>query len=114
MIFINVYNEIQVFSLQKYEPVSKSQLKKVQKIWVRECYKEADKKNELDEAEQNRVKNLEEAKQIKILEDQSLPKAKRIKIDVAPNNVETRVKIYGWVHRLRRQGTYSSLYLILN
>lgn len=66
---------------KKYELIAKSQLKKVQKIWLRETYKEADAaKREKDDAEK-RTKNLEEAKQIVITEDKSLPEAKKIKIN---------------------------------
>lgn len=62
----------------QYEEASKSQLKKVQKIWVREKYKQDDKvKKEAEDAEK-RSKNLEEAKKIIIVEDKSLPEAKKI------------------------------------
>ncbi|PSN45261.1 Asparagine--tRNA ligase, partial [Blattella germanica] len=88
----------------KYEPAAKSQLKKIQKIWVRESYKGADKaKREIEDATK-RSKNLEEAKNIHIKEDLSLPKAKRIRIIDGKENRNIRVKINGWVHRLRRQG----------
>lgn len=89
---------------QKFEPASKSQLKKVQKIWMREQYKNADKQKKLQEDEEKRLKNLEEAKAIVIEEDPSLPTAKRIKINQAADHRDERIKIYGWVHRLRRQG----------
>lgn len=65
---------------QKYEEASKSQLKKIQKIWVREKYKQDDKaKKEAEDAEK-RNKNLDDAKKIVIEEDKSLPEAKKIKI----------------------------------
>ena len=38
-----------------------------------------------------------------IEEDKSLPEAKRIKISEGEGFREQRVKIFGWVHRLRRQ-----------
>lgn len=64
----------------KYEEASKSQLKKIQKLWVREKYKQDDKtKKEAEDAEK-RNKNLDEAKKIVITEDKSLPVPKRIKI----------------------------------
>lgn len=88
----------------EFEPAAKSQLKKIQKIWVREGYKTSEKsKREEDDAEK-RAKNLEEAKKIKIQEDSSLPKALHIKIRDGEKHRDTRVKVYGWVHRLRRQG----------
>ena len=39
-----------------------------------------------------------------IEEDKSLPQAQRIKIRQVAEHKGKRVKIYGWVHRLRRQG----------
>ena len=51
-----------------------------------------------------REKNLEEAKKIVVEEDKSLPAAKLIKILTSANERENRVKVFGWVHRLRRQG----------
>ncbi|XP_047003301.1 asparagine--tRNA ligase, cytoplasmic [Schistocerca americana] len=89
---------------QRYEPAAKSQLKKIQKIWTRENYKKADAAKKEEEDAEKRAKNLEEAKKIVIKQDESLPKAKEIKIKSAPSSCDTRVKIYGWVHRLRRQG----------
>ncbi|XP_023246501.1 asparagine--tRNA ligase, cytoplasmic [Copidosoma floridanum] len=89
---------------KKYELAAKSQLKKVQKIWVREQYKSEDKQKKLQEDEEKRIKNLEEAKSIVIKEDKSLPEAILVKINRAQKHIEQRVKIFGWVHRLRRQG----------
>lgn len=86
---------------KKFEPASKTQLKKIQKIFVRESHKSQDKK------EPEKVDNaalLEEGKKIVIEEDPSLPKAKSIKILQSKEHRNQRVKIYGWVHRLRRQG----------
>jgi len=90
--------------LQKYEPAAKSQLKKIHKIWMREGYKVAEKFKKEEEDAVKRAKNLEEAKAILIKEDVSLPKAKVIKIVDGKENRGSRVKINGWVHRLRRQG----------
>ncbi|KAF5305168.1 hypothetical protein FQR65_LT07786 [Abscondita terminalis] len=88
----------------KFVPASKSQLKKIQKLFVRDQHKQADKlKKEEDDAEKC-LKNLEEAKKIIIEEDKSLPAAKTIKIQEGIENRDDRVKIYGWVHRIRRQG----------
>ncbi|KYM87829.1 Asparaginyl-tRNA synthetase, cytoplasmic [Atta colombica] len=89
---------------KKYEPASKSQLKKIQKIWVREQYKKDEKEKKLLEDEEKRLKNLGEAKSIVIEEDKTLPEAKEIKIKQAIDHRDQRVKLYGWVHRLRRQG----------
>jgi len=89
---------------KKYEPAAKSQLKKIQKIWMREGYKGAEKFKKEEEDAVKRAKNLEEAKGILIKEDVSLPKAKLIKIADGKENRGSRIKINGWVHRLRRQG----------
>lgn len=89
---------------EKYEVAAKSQLKKIQKIWVRENYKSADKEKREAEDAEKRDKNLEEAKKIVISEDPSWSKAEKIRIFEGGDNRGKRVKIYGWVHRLRRQG----------
>lgn len=64
----------------KFEEAAKSQLKKIQKIWVRENYKQQDKLKKEEEDAVRREKNLEEAKKIVLEEDKGLPEAKRIKI----------------------------------
>lgn len=89
---------------QKYELAAKSQLKKIQKIWVRENYKSAEKSKKEEEDAEKRLKNMEEAKKIVISEDKSLPEAKLIKIVDGEKHRNERVKLFGWVHRLRRQG----------
>lgn len=89
---------------KKFEEISKSQLKKVQKIWARENVKNAEKAKLEEEHAEQRLKNLEEAKKIVIEEDTSLPKAKPIKISQCKQYRDERVKVFGWVHRLRRQG----------
>lgn len=61
---------------------------------------------EKKEAEDNlrREKNLEEAKKITIKNDPSLPEPKCVKIHALEEYRGQRVKVFGWVHRLRRQG----------
>ena len=88
----------------KFEAAAKSQLKKVQKIWARELQKNQDKQKKLQEDEEKRVKNLDDAKAVIIEEDKSLPTATRIKINESTDHRDKRVKLFGWVHRLRRQG----------
>ncbi|XP_013193306.2 asparagine--tRNA ligase, cytoplasmic [Amyelois transitella] len=89
---------------QKYEVVAKSQLKKIQKIWVRECHKAADKAKAEEESHEKRSQNLEEAKKIVLKLDPKLPKAKVLKISEAGEYRGKRICVRGWVHRLRRQG----------
>ncbi|XP_042879700.1 asparagine--tRNA ligase, cytoplasmic-like isoform X2 [Penaeus japonicus] len=89
---------------QKYEVIAKSQLKKLTKLWKDECKKiEARLKKEKEDAEK-RAKAIEEAKKIVITEDKSLPAPTCIKIRDGKEHRGKRVKINGWVHRLRRQG----------
>ncbi|XP_071845953.1 asparagine--tRNA ligase, cytoplasmic-like [Apostichopus japonicus] len=89
---------------EKWEEASQAQRKKVGKLFVREQAKTAEReKKEAADAER-REKNLEEAKKITIKEDPSLPAAKKIKIRDTKEHRNVRVKLHGWVHRLRRQG----------
>lgn len=88
----------------KYEVAAKSQLKKIQKLWVRDNNKSADKSKREEGDALKRQQNLEEAKQIVIKEDPSWPTAIRIRIEKGEESRNVRVRIYGWVHRLRRQG----------
>lgn len=103
--FPTIYVDIKAENaLEPYEIAAKSQLKKIQKIWQRENVKNADRAQREQEDAKKRDQNMEEAKQIKISEDPSWPSAKRIKIIDGPENRTDRIRIYGWVHRLRRQG----------
>lgn len=54
-------------------------------------------------AESEEAKRLEDAKAIKIVEDTSLPTACKIKIRASESSRGTRVRVSGWVHRLRSQ-----------
>lgn len=83
-------------------------MKKNQKFWVRENHKNAEKAKKEEEDAAKRNKNLEDAKKLIISEDSTLPVANLIKIKNAIEHRNSRVKIYGWVHRLRRQGICSS------
>ncbi|ESN91810.1 hypothetical protein HELRODRAFT_108539 [Helobdella robusta] len=91
---------------KKFEPITKSQLKKFKKMYVAQAWKQKEK----EEAVANSVPTysesqaLEEAKNIKIELDTSLPEPLKIKIKDSTDHRCKRVKIYGWVHRLRRQG----------
>lgn len=63
-----------------YDAAAKSQLKKIQKIWVRENYKAADKAKAEEESSDRRQQNLEDAKKVFLTEDASLAQAKLVKI----------------------------------
>ncbi|KAK7075186.1 Asparagine--tRNA ligase, cytoplasmic [Halocaridina rubra] len=97
---------------QKYEVIAKSQLKKVTKLWKDEKMKlEARLAKEKADAEKRAIA-LEEAKNVTIEEDKSLPPATCIKIGQGKEFRDKRVEIHGWVHRLRRQGK-SMMFLVL-
>ncbi|KAJ6632632.1 Asparagine--tRNA ligase, cytoplasmic [Pseudolycoriella hygida] len=91
-------------SSEQYELAAKSQLKKIQKLWQRDKQKESSKSQKEEEDAKKREQNLEEAKKVVITQDPSLPAAKQIKIFDGSQYRGVRVKINGWVHRLRRQG----------
>jgi len=87
-----------------FELIAKAQLKKMIKLFAQEKRKqEEQKKREAEKAAQHE-KNLEEAKSIVIEEDKTLPVPTRIKIRDTADLRDKRVKIHGWVHRLRQQG----------
>ncbi|KAK8747770.1 hypothetical protein OTU49_016592 [Cherax quadricarinatus] len=88
----------------KYEIIAKSQLKKLTKLWKDECKKLEARLKKEKEDEEKRTKALEEARKVTISEDPSLPPALCIKIRDGKQYRNKRVKVNGWVHRLRRQG----------
>lgn len=87
-----------------FDVIAKAQLKKMTKLFEQDKRKQENKKKQEAEKAAQHEKNLEEAKKIVIEEDKSLPVAKKIKIRDTPANRTERVKINGWVHRLRQQG----------
>ncbi|XP_065313346.1 asparagine--tRNA ligase, cytoplasmic-like [Gordionus sp. m RMFG-2023] len=102
--FPSIYVDAKENNSSSYELVSISQLKKMKKIWQNEVKKLAKKKEKESEDVEKREKNLEEAKKIVIYQNPSLLKPSIIKIKEAIKYCNARVKIYGWIHRLRRQG----------
>lgn len=97
---------------KRWAEASKSQLKKIKKIWVGEQYKQDRADDRVKKDAEMRRKNLEEAKSITIKEDPSLPTAKKIKINEAVSHRGQRVKVSGWVHRLRQQGKVLTFILL--
>lgn len=95
-----------VFKIEdnEYQEISASALKKARK-GAEGLKKKALKQKELDaKRQQQQAENAAKqmaALDIKIEEDKSLPAAHRVKINKAPEFVGQRVKVYGWVHRLR-------------
>nr|XP_004654826.1 asparagine--tRNA ligase, cytoplasmic isoform X2 [Jaculus jaculus] len=97
---------------ERWDIISKSQMKNIKKMWHREQMK--NESREKKEAEDNlrREKNLEEAKKITIKNDPNLPEPTRVKICALEGFRGQRVKVFGWVHRLRRQGK-NLMFLVL-
>jgi len=97
---------------QQYEPIAKAQLKKVTKIWKEEQRKKEARKKKEEEDAKKKAANLEAASKIKVEEDPSLPTPTTAKIRDLVALRGTRVKVFGWVHRLRRQGQ-NMLFLVV-
>ncbi|XP_014663965.1 PREDICTED: asparagine--tRNA ligase, cytoplasmic-like isoform X2 [Priapulus caudatus] len=102
--FPAIHVNVKIDGMNTFTPVSQSQLKKAKKLFQQELKKIEKKAQKEAEDAERREKNLEEAKKIVIKEDASLPTAMEIKIRDGDKHRDTRVKVYGWVHRLRRQG----------
>ncbi|CAG8443551.1 3674_t:CDS:2 [Ambispora leptoticha] len=84
-----------VFAIQKHGENIKIQLRKTSE----EEYKD------ISGAAFKKAKNhVLESKKIVLTQDSTLPEAKKIKIRESINRRDTRVKISGWVHRIRIQG----------
>jgi len=95
-----------------YQLIAKAQLKKMTKLYAQEKRKLEEKKKRDAEQEIERAANLEAAKNIVIEQDMTLPAPTTIKIRDGASHREKRVKINGWVHRLRTQGK-NLMFLVL-
>lgn len=94
------FKDISGAALKKAKKSLAEQQKKAKKLEEQKSKQDADlKKKQEDEA-----KALEYAKSVVLTEDKSLPEAQQIKIRQAVVNRGKRVKVSGWVHRLRVQG----------
>lgn len=94
------YKDISGAALKKAKKTFAEQQKKQKKLLEQQQKQDDDlKKKAEDEA-----KALEYAKSIVLKEDESLPKAEKIKIRQSTQSRNKRVKVSGWVHRLRVQG----------
>lgn len=97
---------------ERWDVISKSQMKNIKKMWHREQMKSESREKKEAEDNLRREKNLEEAKKITIKNDPSLPEPKCVKIHSLEGYRGQRVKVFGWVHRLRRQGK-NLMFLVL-
>uniref|UniRef100_A0A669D8T1 Asparaginyl-tRNA synthetase 1 n=1 Tax=Oreochromis niloticus TaxID=8128 RepID=A0A669D8T1_ORENI len=96
---------------ERWAVISKTQMKNAKKAFNREQMKNDAKEKKEAEDNERREKNLEEAKKIVIKNDPSLPEAE-VKIHRLQEKRGQRVKVFGWVHRLRRQGK-NLMFLVL-
>lgn len=97
---------------ERWDVISKSQMKNIKKMWHREQMKSDSREKKEAEDNLRREKNLEEAKKIIIKNDPSLPEPACVKISALEGYRGQRVKVFGWVHRLRRQGK-NLMFLVL-
>lgn len=90
----------------EYVEISASALKKAKK-GADGLKKKQEKQLKLAEEQKKKQeeasKKMAELDLIKIVEDKSLPEAKRIKLRSLQENINSRVTVQGWVHRLRLQ-----------
>uniref|UniRef100_A0A674AE72 Asparaginyl-tRNA synthetase 1 n=1 Tax=Salmo trutta TaxID=8032 RepID=A0A674AE72_SALTR len=97
---------------ERWAVISKTQRKNVKKLFAREQMKSESKDKKEAEDSERREKNLDGAKKITIQNDSSLPEPKTVKIyQLEPLRGE-RVKVFGWVHRMRKQGK-NLLFIVL-
>lgn len=89
----NEYQDISASALKKARKGAEGLKKKALK------QKQLDAKKQQQEAE-NAAKQMA-ALDIKIEEDKNLPAAQKVKITKASEHVGERIKVYGWIHRLR-------------
>ncbi|XP_075258979.1 asparagine--tRNA ligase, cytoplasmic-like [Convolutriloba macropyga] len=92
--------------------ISASQKKKQMKLYQAEVRKGKAREQKEAEDAQRREEVLQEASKISISEDQSLEKAVEIKLRDCTEYRDKRIKAYGWVHNLRRQGK-SIMFIVL-
>ncbi|OLL23270.1 putative asparagine--tRNA ligase, cytoplasmic [Neolecta irregularis DAH-3] len=91
--------EITASALKKAKKTADGNLKKARKAEEKRITDEGKTAN----AQVDELRRLEDAKRIVIVQDSSLPAAKKIKIRQSVANRDTRVKVSGWIHRLRSQ-----------
>jgi len=94
----------------EYQPITKSALKKVKAVVetnerkAKKAAEDAEKNAKVAaEAKAREERRIEDSKKIVLVEDASLPKAARSKIEGLTALRGKRVRVFGWVHRLRQQ-----------
>ncbi|KAI8373369.1 hypothetical protein EDC96DRAFT_557189 [Choanephora cucurbitarum] len=94
------FKEISGAAFKKAKKTFAEQQKKAKKLEEQKKKQE----DELKKKQEDEAKAIEYAKSVVLKEDESLPKAEKIKIRDSTANRGKRVKVSGWVHRLRVQG----------
>ncbi|KAI8330993.1 hypothetical protein BC941DRAFT_463312 [Chlamydoabsidia padenii] len=94
------YKDISGAALKKAKKILLEQQRKLKKQEEQKDKQDADMKKKMEEE----AKALERAKSIVLTQDPSLSKAEKIKIRQSIDSRGKRVKVSGWVHRLRVQG----------
>ncbi|KAI8391085.1 uncharacterized protein BYT42DRAFT_610342 [Radiomyces spectabilis] len=94
------FKEISGAALKKAKKTLAEQQRKKQKQEEQKLKQDEELKKKAEEE----AKALEYAKSVVLTEDTSLPKAEKIKIKQGVASRGKRVKVSGWVHRLRVQG----------
>ncbi|KAJ3605645.1 hypothetical protein NHX12_027690 [Muraenolepis orangiensis] len=97
---------------ERWAVISKTQMKNTKKALNRDQAKNESKDKKEAEDNDRRESNLEEAKKIILVEDPSLPAPTTAKIHLLEPLRGQRVKVFGWVHRLRKQGK-NLLFIVL-
>ncbi|KAF7244057.1 hypothetical protein EG68_10483 [Paragonimus skrjabini miyazakii] len=89
---------------EKWDKVSKTKLKKTMKLYSTEVKKMEKEKAAQSVSQAETEASLAEAAAIKISLNPKLPPAVQCKIRELPSHFGQRVRVYGWAHRIRRQG----------
>lgn len=105
-VFENAKAQFEALASEPSKSASKNLVKNYQRLIKLAQQRVADKQKRAKEAEEEAAQlqiALEKAKTLNVVEDPSLPPAERKKIKfITPK--DTRVRVFGWVHRLRKQG----------
>jgi len=86
--------------LKKNKKALQTEQKKAEKVGQASAKAEDDAKAQAEET----ARRFEEAKSIVLEEDKSLPAAKTLKIRDLEKHRGSRVKVFGWLDRIRTQG----------
>jgi asparaginyl-tRNA synthetase len=85
--------------------LSKNAQKKLAQQQKLAAEKEAKKKDQEEKKKTEQAAKVEKSKSINLVEDEKLPEAHRVEIGQVRQNIGQRVKIFGWAHNIRGQGS---------